>query len=103
EIWRLLFFATMSNPRIAGHILSYVYESSLLYGRQVTASSIQDAARRYYEEKIESYFALNKFVHESFAERSSTYSLKELVDAIVTKARQLRAHTGSVLLRDFKG
>jgi DNA-binding MarR family transcriptional regulator len=103
EIWRLLFYATMGNPRNLGYILFYVYESQLIYGKSVTATAIRDAARRYYEEKVDSYFVLNKFLHESFAERSSTYSLKELLDAIVKRARQLRSYTGSAVLRDFKG
>jgi DNA-binding MarR family transcriptional regulator len=103
EIWRLLFYATMANPRNLGYILFYVYESNLLYDRPITATSIRDAARRYYEEKVESYFVLNKFLQESFAERSSTYSLKELLDAIVRRARELRSYEGSMVLRDLKG
>jgi DNA-binding MarR family transcriptional regulator len=103
EIWRLLFYATMANPRNLGYILFYVYESNLIYDRSITATSIRDAARRYYEEKVESYFVLNKFLQESFAERSSTYSLKELLDAIVKRARELRSYEGSAVLRDFKG
>lgn len=103
EIWRLLFYATMGNPRNLGYILFYVYESQLIYGRLLTVTAIRDAARRYYEEKVESYFVLNKFLQESFAERSSTYSLKELLDALVKRARELRSYTGSAVLRDFKG
>ena len=93
----------MANPRNLGYILFYVYESNLIYGRPITTTSIRDAARRYYEEKVESYFALNKFLQESFAERSSTYSLKELLDEIVRRARELRSYAGSMVLRDFKG
>ncbi len=101
EFWRVLFYATMANPRICGHILGYVYESHLLYGAKVGVTGIREAAKRYYEEKIDSYFSLTKFVQESFSERSSNYSLKELVGSIVTKARELRGYRGSSLFTYF--
>ena len=70
-IWRLLFYASMANPRILGYILHYCHESHLLYDERIGVKAIQQASRKYYEEKIESYFSLSKFLHESFGEKSS--------------------------------
>lgn len=103
DIWRLLFYATMANPRILGYLLYYLHESHLIYGNSIGAKAIRDAARKYYEEKIEPYFAMNKFLHESFDERSSVFSLKELLEAIVVRARELRGHRESAVLRGLPG
>jgi len=96
EIWKSLFFATMGNPRNLGYLLHFLYEGNLIYGKSITSRSIADAARRYYEEKIEPYFALGRFLHESFSERSSIFSLKELLETIVSRARELRSHDSAV-------
>jgi hypothetical protein len=102
EIWRQLFFATMANPRILGYLLHYVYESRLIEGRRISATAIQDAAQRFYDEKIEPYFAMGKFLHETFAERASVFSLKELVESVVTRAKELRSHESEVI-KKIKG
>jgi hypothetical protein len=96
DIWRNLFFATMGNPRIIGYILHYCHESHLLYNKKIGIKAIQEAAKKYYEDKIESYFSLSRFLHESFGEKSSIYGLKELLEMLVNKAKALRTHDSSV-------
>lgn len=96
-VWRELFYACMANPRSLGYILHYLYESSLIRGRRIGVSAVQSAAERYYDEKIEPYFAIGKFLHESFEERSSIYSLKELLESLVGRAREVRAHDSEVI------
>jgi hypothetical protein len=103
EFWRTLFYASIGNPRILGYILYFCYETSIIYGKRIGVKTIQDASRRYYEEKIDHYFRLNKFLHETFEERSSIYSLKELLDEIVLRAKQLRQHKGSKVLDELPG
>jgi predicted transcriptional regulator len=103
EFWRLLFYATTANPRNLGHILYYLHESHLIYERSIGNRAVRDAAQRYYEEKIAPYFKMNRFLHESFEERSSVYSLKELLEAIVGRARDLKRHRDSAVMRDLRG
>src|SRR5262249_27578755 len=57
--------------------------------------AIAEASRKYYEDKIEPYFGIQKFSHESFDERSSIFSLKELLESIVEKAKELRGYKES--------
>jgi Cdc6-like AAA superfamily ATPase/DNA-binding MarR family transcriptional regulator len=102
EIWKHLFFATMANPRNLGYVLHYVQESHLIRGKRIGVSAIQEAAERYYEEKIESYFTIGKFLHEDMSERASIFSLKELLEAIVARARELRTHESQVM-KKIKG
>jgi hypothetical protein len=103
ELWRQLFFATMGNPRILGYILYFLYESQLLYGKRIGPGAIRDAARRFFEEKIESYFQINRFAHESFAERASAFALKELLEQIVGKAKDLKRRKASEVMQMITG
>ncbi len=102
ELWRQLFDASMANPRTLGYLLYFAYESFSIYGRRIGASAVRDAAHRYYEDKIRASFNMNRFLNESFAERSSIFSLKELLDEIVAKARALRKSDAS-LFRGLEG
>lgn len=99
DLYRQLFFASMGNPRILGFLLHFAYESHLINGKRIGLSAIHDAARRFYEEKVESYFTIGKFLHETFAERASIFSLKELLESIVIRARELRAHESALFKR----
>lgn len=89
DVWRTLFYASMANPRILGHIMLYAHESHLIYGQRVGIQAIQDAAQRYYEEKVSPFFSTGKY-RMAFEERSSIYSLKELLESIVGRARSIR-------------
>lgn len=102
-LWRNLFFASLGNPRTLGYILFYVYESSLIYGRSITVRSIRDASKRYYEEKVEPYFGMGRFLHETFGERSTICSLKELLESVVKRSRELRSYKGSAVFRELEG
>jgi hypothetical protein len=103
EITKLLFFATMGNPRNLGHILYNLHESHLVYDRAIGTRAIRDASRKYYEEKIEPFFGIQKFRQDSFAERSSIFSLKELLEKIVVRARELRSYRESSVMRNISG
>ncbi|UPJ96399.1 hypothetical protein [Bradyrhizobium sp. 172] len=103
EVVKLLFFATMGNPRNLGHILSNLYESHIVYGKFIGARAVRDAARKYYEEKIEPFFGIQKFRHERFDERLSIYSLKELLELLVSRARELRRYRESSLMQKISG
>lgn len=102
-IWRQVFYATLSNPRTVGYLLFYLYESHLIYQRRIGTKAIRDAAQRYYDEKILPYFSMNHFLHETFDEKASVLSLKELLEAIVRKQRDLKKHRESAVMRDIPG
>jgi DNA-binding MarR family transcriptional regulator len=97
DLWRQLFYASMANPRTLGYLLHFLYESHLIRGRPIGVRAIQESATRYYEEKVESYFLIGKFLHQSFSERSSIFSLKELLESVASRARELRAHESEVI------
>lgn len=96
DVWRVLFFACMANPRTLGYVLHFAYQNQLIHGKKISVRGIQEASIKYYEEKVSSYFVAGKFLHETFSERCSIYSLKELLEQLVTKARELRTHKSAV-------
>ena len=102
DIWRELFSASMANPRILGNLLQILHDSHLIAGRRIGLRAIREAGRKYYEDKIESYFRMGRFLHVDFAERSSIFSLKELLESVVSRARELRSHD-SEMIRLIKG
>jgi len=103
QLWNTLFQASMGNPRTLGYILFFTHESQLLYGRRITSQGVRDAAKRYYEEKLEPYFAMGAFLHESFDERSTIFSLKELLEEIVARSRALRSKDSASIFQSIEG
>jgi DNA-binding MarR family transcriptional regulator len=103
DIWMNLFYSSVGNPRILGYILYFCYETSIIHGVPISVSSIKDAAKRYFAEKIGANFKMNKFLHESFDERSSIYSLKELFEELVKRSKELRTYRESNLMKEITG
>lgn len=103
EIYRQLFYASSGNARNLGHILFNLRESHVAYGKAIGLRAISEASRKYYEEKIEPYFGIQKFSYESFDERSSIFSLKELLESLVEEAKDLRKYKGSSVTRLLGG
>lgn len=96
DIFRQLFSAGLCNPRILGHIMVYLHESHITADKTIGVRAINDAARKFYEEKVESFFQTGQFLQEAFDERSSIFSLKELLESFVQRARELRRHSSTV-------
>lgn len=102
-VWEELFNASLGNPRTLGYILVFLHENQLIYGRQITVTGVKDAAKRYYEDKVEPYFHMGKFLHETFAERSSIFSLRELLESLVQRARDLREKESASVFAKIDG
>ena len=102
-VFKELFYASMANPRILGHLLTNLRDSSVAYGGSIGRRAVQDASAKYYEEKIEPYFGVHKFALESFSERASTFSLKELLENLVQRAVELRDYKDSKVTSGISG
>ena len=75
----------------------------LVYDKAIGTRAIRDASRKYYEEKIEPFFGIQKFRLDTFEERSSIFSLKELLEKIVIRARELRSYRDLSVMRTISG
>lgn len=102
-VYRQMYYASMANPRSLGHILSNLYDNFVTYGQKIGIRSIQEASEKYFVEKIEPFFGVQKFAHVSFSERASTYSLKELIEEIAVRAKDLRNYKESAVTQRIRG
>jgi hypothetical protein len=89
DLWKTLFYASMANPRIIGHLMLYAHEAHLIYGKKIGARAVQEASQKYFEDKVSPFFNTGKY-KMVFEERSSIFSLKELLEIILKKARTIR-------------
>jgi len=85
EYYEILFQASMNVPRIIGYILSYCYQSKIIYDKPITKQDIESAAQRYYEDKIEPFFHKTTYSLLSLNEKINTLQLKELLSKFVNK------------------
>lgn len=90
EYYTLLFQTTFNIPRVMGYILYYCYIERISKGLKLTRQSIRNAAQRYYEDKMLSYFKLNKYALEPYGRKLDRYNQKSLLDIIVSEANTLR-------------
>lgn len=103
NVYRELFYASMANPRILGHLLTNIRDSAVAYGSIIGRKAVQDASAKYYEDKIEPFFGIHKFALESFSERASTFSLKELLESLVARSVELRDYKESKVTLGISG
>lgn len=80
EYYKLLFQVSMNVPRILGYILSYCYQSSIIYNKQITKSEIESASQLYYEEKMKPFFDTTTLSLLSIGEKISILQLHELLE-----------------------
>lgn len=103
DMYRHLFYASSGNARNLGHVLFNLHETHVSYNKAIGIRAVGEASRRYYEERIEPYFGVQKFSHESFGERSSIFSLKELLESLVERAKHLRTYKDSSVTQAIAG
>ena len=87
ELHELLFEVSMNIPRKLGYILSYCYESNLIHESKITRASIGNAAQRYYEEVVESYFEANPYITRPFNDKVNIANQLNLLNKIVSKQK----------------
>lgn len=102
ELCDLLFEISLNNPRKIGYILSYCYETHLVYGRKITSSAISSSAHRYFEEITQKYFESNRFVLRSFNDMASMENQKELINEIIRKQIENKSSIAKSTAQKFK-
>jgi len=84
-----LFKATMNNPRRIGYLLHYCFNNQIVHGHRITTTAFKEAAIKLYREKDEPVFSQNVKIQQAFGERLMVQSQRELLQAIVSKAKDL--------------
>ena len=105
DVYTLFFQTTMNVPRIMGYLLSYLYQSVIIYNKSITKSDIESAAEKYYDEKIDAYFRTSAYCLLSLDEKRDIVQLKKIKDAIVTRSKEIKSQimkgdlTGKIYLK----
>jgi hypothetical protein len=71
DVVRHFFFASLGNPRALGHILFNLQESHISYKKHITSRAVRDASIKFYDEKIEPFFGIQKFRQETIVLKKS--------------------------------
>jgi predicted DNA-binding transcriptional regulator len=90
EYYELLFQTSMNVPRIIGYILSYCYQSKIIYDRPISKTDIESAAQRYFEDKIEPFFHKTTFSLLSLNEKIDILQLRDLLQKFVDKMIEVK-------------
>ncbi len=100
DYYEKLFQVSMNVPRIIGYILSYCYESKTIYNKKILISDIENAAQRYYEEKIQSFFSEIRISTNSMQEKVTALELKKLIKEIINKLDSIKE---KIIKQETKG
>lgn len=90
DYYELIFQISMNVPRIIGYILYYSYESKVAYDNPITRASLEDAAEKYYELTIETFFHNTTYSLKSFEEKISILQLRELLLIFVDELKSIQ-------------
>ena len=90
DYYELLFQTSMNVPRIIGYILSYCYQSKIIYDKPINRTDIEAAAQRYYEDKIEPFFHKTTFSLLSINEKIDVLQLRDLLNKFVDKMIEIK-------------
>ncbi len=90
EYYKLIFQISMNVPRIIGYILYYCYKSNILYGNSINRSILGAAAKKYYENVINSFFDTTTYSLISYNEKISSLQQRELLEIITDSLKDIR-------------
>lgn len=90
DYYEILFNASMNVPRILGYILSFCYQSRIIYNNKINKTDIENASKKYYEEKIYSFFEATTHSLISLDEKISALQLKNLLQLFVDKSKDIK-------------
>ena len=90
DIYELFFKVSMNVPRIMGYILLYLHVSTIIYGKKIKRADIENAAERYYNEKIEAFFKASTYCLLPMQENRKIYQLEALRDVLISRSKEIK-------------
>ena len=91
EYYEKLFQVSMNVPRIIGYVLSYCYESRIIYDKKIIISDIENASQRYYSDNLASFFSEIRISTISLSEKVTILELEKLLLEIVNKLDSIKS------------
>lgn len=90
EYYELIFQTSMNVPRIIGYILSYCYQSKLIYNKKISKADIENAAQKYFEDKIETFFQKTTYSLMALDEKIDVLQLRILLNKFTEKLTEIK-------------
>lgn len=91
DVYRLLFRISMNVPRIMGFLLSYLYQSVIIYNKSITLQDIKNASVKYYDNNINAFFENSTYCLLSMEEKRNILQLKKIRDVIVNTSKDIKS------------
>lgn len=91
NVYRLMFRISMNVPRIMGFILSYLYQSVIIYNKAITLQDIKNASIKYYDNNINAFFENSTYCLLTIEEKRNISQLKKIRDAIVNTSKDIKS------------
>lgn len=100
DYYEILFNVSMNVPRILGYILSYCYQSKIIYSNKITKQDIEAASEKYYSQKISVFFDTTTHSLMSIDEKVSVLQLKNLLNKFVERSKEIKK---KITTKELKG
>ncbi|WP_445711014.1 winged helix-turn-helix domain-containing protein [Flavobacterium sp.] len=100
DYFEILFNSSMNVPRILGYILSYCYQSRVIHNNKINKTDIENASKKYYDEKIYSFFETTTHSLISLDEKISALQLKNLLQLFINKSKDIKR---KIISNELKG
>lgn len=92
EFYKLIFQMSLNVVRHIGLILDYAKDNSLYQGKLITLNNLNEAAKRFYDERLRMFFRESQSALMAYDERIQRFQLEHLLDTIVSKSKEIKTN-----------
>lgn len=91
DVYKLFFRTSMNVPRIVGFLLSYMYQSTIIYDEKISTQDIENASARYYDDCIDAFFSKSTYCLLPMEEKRDISQLKKIRDMILLRSKEIKS------------
>ncbi len=88
---RVIFQMTLNVIRHIGLILDYAKDISLNQFKRITILNLQDAAKRFYLDRIEPFFDESRAVQMAYGDRIKRFEHEELLRKLINRSKEIKS------------
>lgn len=90
EFCEIIFRMSLNVVRHIGLILDYAKEYSVVHGNKISVVNLNEAAKRFYIERLSLFFEESKSAQMAYDERVEIFQLKDLLESIVNREKEIK-------------
>lgn len=90
EYCEVIFKMSLNVVRHIGLILDYAQEYSVVQGHKITITNLNEAAKRFYNERLSLFFEESKSAQMAYDERVQIFQLHELLTNIIKREKDIK-------------